>query len=114
MAYWDCPKCAAENSLDANTCWRCGYQNYPGYQSAASSRERSPELRDSLQKQRQDIREELKKGLKGALERSRASLDRLAGELPGSTAGQNGLDSAERKKVSEPESPNSKDKPQDP
>jgi hypothetical protein len=92
MAYWDCPKCAAENSLDAHCCWRCGFQNYGGVQGAASARESPRQLRDSLHKQSQSILEDVRKTLAGALERSNTSLDRLAGELRRPPGAQNGLD----------------------
>jgi len=114
MPYWDCPKCAAENSLDATSCWRCGYQYYPGYQGAEPSRERPRPSRDSLQKQRQATREELRRSLEGALERSTASLDRLAGELPGPTGARPDSDQSARKKVLEPARPDSADTPRGP
>jgi hypothetical protein len=94
MAYWDCPKCAAENSLDAKCCWRCGYQYFAGVQSTPASGESSRQLRDSFQKQSQDILQDVRKRLAGALERSKASLDRLAGEFPTDFEGAQDLPSA--------------------
>jgi Zn ribbon nucleic-acid-binding protein len=84
MAYWDCPRCAAENSLDATCCWRCGFQNYGGVQDTAPPRERPEQSTDVLRKQRQSVKEEMKKSLDDGLERSRATLDRLAGGRPAS------------------------------
>ncbi len=84
MGYWDCPKCAAENSLDAIRCWRCGFQNYGGVEGSAPSRERPEQSTGVLKKQRQGIQEEMKKSLDDGLERGRATLDRLAGGRPAS------------------------------
>ena len=89
MAYWDCPKCAAENSLDANCCWRCGFQHFPGYGTGDSGAGQSGEARGSIRKQRQRLQAEIRKSLEDALERSKAPLDRLARERPG-TAGRPG------------------------
>ena len=70
MAYWDCPKCAAENSLDANSCWSCGYQYFPGYGSAESGAEQSRDARDSVHEQRKRLQAEIRKSLEDALKRS--------------------------------------------
>lgn len=82
MAYWDCPRCAAENSLDATCCWRCGFKNYGGVEDAAPPRERLGQSTDVIKQQRQSIEEEMRKSLDESLERSRATLDRLAGGRP--------------------------------
>jgi GNAT superfamily N-acetyltransferase len=79
MGYWDCPKCAAENSLDAVSCWRCGFQNFGGVEGAAPPRERHQQPADIARKQRRGIQEDMRKRLDAALDRSRAALDRLAG-----------------------------------
>jgi Zn ribbon nucleic-acid-binding protein len=80
--YWDCPRCSAENPLEATRCGNCGYQYFPGYGRGAPPREGSRQLRESLEKDRQSIQEDIRKGVEGALERSRATLDRLAGGSP--------------------------------
>ncbi len=69
MGYWDCPSCAAENSLEAISCWRCGYHQFPGRQRNASPHE-SPQ-RDSLEKQRRSLQEEIRKSLEDALKRKK-------------------------------------------
>jgi hypothetical protein len=102
MAYWDCPKCAAENSLDANRCWRCGFQNYPGYQSHESGAEKSGEARVSIQEQRRRLEAEIRKGLDEALERSRATLDRLTGDHRGAAGRPGGPEPTPAKPVPEP------------
>jgi hypothetical protein len=80
MAYWDCPKCAAENPLFATSCWQCGFQNYGGARvgAPATTEPRAGDSADSIAKQRQDLKEEMKKSLEEGLKRSRATLDRLA------------------------------------
>ena len=83
MGYWDCPKCAAENSLDATCCWRCGYQYFAGAQSVSALVQSSGELADSLQKQSRDMLEEMKRNLADELDSSRTALDRLSGEFTG-------------------------------
>ncbi len=77
---WDCPRCAAENPLNVTRCLSCGYQYFPGYDGAGPAREGSEPLRDSLNKERQSIREEIKKGLDDAQERSKELRDRLGGQ----------------------------------
>ncbi len=77
--YWDCPRCGAENSLEATSCRNCGYQYFPGYQGPASSEVWSRQLRDSVSKQRETIRGEIEKSLDHARERSEAALDPLGG-----------------------------------
>ncbi len=72
---WDCPRCGAENPLNATRCCSCGYQYFPGYDSTAPPREWPRHLRDSVQKEREEIREELRKGLEDARERSRTPRD---------------------------------------
>jgi len=71
-------------------------------------------LRDTLEKERQNIREDVRKGVEGALERSRASLDRLGGGSPATTAAENSPDPTARKAALEPESTPSKDKSRQP
>jgi hypothetical protein len=80
MAYWDCPKCAAENPLFATSCWRCGFQNYGGARedAPAATEPRAGDSADSIAKQRQDLKEEMKKSVEEGLKRGRATLDRLA------------------------------------
>ena len=82
MGYWDCPKCAAENSLNATCCWRCGFQNYGAAPDAPPSPEQRGPLTDSVRKQREGIQAEIRKSAEDALERSRATLDRLARGRP--------------------------------
>lgn len=82
MAYWDCPRCAAENSLDAKCCWRCGFQYYADVENPAPPREGPERSTDVLKKQRQGIQEEMRKSLDDGLERGRATLDRLAVRRP--------------------------------
>jgi len=77
MAYWDCPKCAAENALDANSCWRCGFQNYPGALGAKATHERSGESGDSIQGQSGDILQKMKRDLSQALDDGKTSIKRL-------------------------------------
>ncbi len=64
MPYWDCPRCATENSLGSNSCWRCGYHYFPGPESAAPSHDGPQHVRDLLEKERKGIREEIEKNLK--------------------------------------------------
>jgi len=80
MAYRDCPKCAAENSLDEICCWSCGYQYFPGLLRADRPRDWSREFGESLQKQSRGFLEEIGKGLAGALDNSKTSLERIARE----------------------------------
>jgi hypothetical protein len=94
MAYWDCPRCAAENSLDATCCWRCGFQNYGGVEDPAPSREPPQPSTDVLKKQRQGIQDEMRKSLDDGLERGRATLDRLTGGCPASGRTRNRADPA--------------------
>jgi hypothetical protein len=79
MAYWDCPRCAAENSLDATCCWRCGFQNYGAAQERAASPPPARRSSDALKRQREGLRDDLSKNIESELERTRASVDRLAG-----------------------------------
>lgn len=102
MAYWDCPKCAAENSLDATSCWRCGYQYFPGYGGAVSGPEQSRTTRDSIEKHRQRLQAEIRKNLEDALERSKTPLERLTGDRAGSPGRPGGSDPSPSKKVPEP------------
>jgi hypothetical protein len=78
MAYWDCPRCAAENSLDATCCWRCGFQNYGAAQQSPPGCEEAAQSADVIRKERQDILEDVKKSVEDGLGRSRATLDRLS------------------------------------
>ena len=87
MPYWDCPRCAAENSLDASSCWRCGYQYFPGYQGGGDRHESDRESADPLHKQSRDMLKEMKEGLADALDKSRASLDRIARGRSGTAGG---------------------------
>ncbi len=83
MPYWDCPRCAAENSLNATSCWRCGYQYYPGYQGSSPPRgEWSRELKDLVEKQRRTIQADLEKSLEDARQRSKAPPVRSADSPP--------------------------------
>jgi hypothetical protein len=84
MAYWDCPRCTAENSLDATCCWRCGFQNFGAAADGDPVRESTGRSTDGLGQQRERLRDEMKKSLEGEVERTRATLDRLAGSPPGS------------------------------
>jgi hypothetical protein len=101
--YWDCPKCAAENSLDASCCWRCGFQNYGGAPGAAPPREGPPKSTDLLEGQRKTIKEEMRKGLEDGLARSRAALDRLAGGRPTSEKARSRANPTPPKEVPEPD-----------
>jgi hypothetical protein len=77
---WDCPRCAAENPLTATRCLSCGYQYFPGSDQAPPA---GGHLHDSVLKEREAIREDIKKGLDEANHRTRAALDRLAGPSKG-------------------------------
>jgi hypothetical protein len=79
MAYWDCPRCAAENSLDASCCWRCGFRNYGGKKGADAPRTSGPRSAGALERQRESIRADLRKNLEDAIGRTEETLDRLAG-----------------------------------
>ncbi len=106
--YWDCPRCATENSLDATRCWRCGFQYFPGGKRPTRPSASSRPLGESLDKQRQEIRDDIRKGLEDAMERTRASLDRLAGGTP-----QHAREATPREEAPEPTDGESKDKPRD-
>jgi len=75
---WDCPRCAAENSLDAKCCWRCGYQYFAAPEPAGSPREGSGQSQDELRKEREEIRQRIEKDLEAAMERTNAALEHLA------------------------------------
>ncbi len=103
--YWDCPRCAAENSLDSKSCWRCGYQYFAGTKEPASSGEWSRRLSDLAQKERESIRDEIRKSLEASAERSKPSLERLAGPPPASAAPQDGPGPPPREKPAKPKIP---------
>jgi proline iminopeptidase len=86
MAYWDCPKCAAENSLDSTTCSRCGYQFFGGVQSVEAARESPGEFENSFQRHSLEILQDMRKGVARTLAGSEASLQRLNAEVAGRTA----------------------------
>jgi len=86
MGYWRCPRCATENHLDARSCAGCGYQYFAGAEEGASTSGAPGRLADFVRKQRQEISEEIKKGLDAAAERTKPSLERLSGE-PAAPAG---------------------------
>ena len=102
MPYWDCPRCAAENSLDATRCWSCGFQHFPGYETGVSGAEQSGEARNSIRKQRQRLQAAIRKDLEDALERSKAPLERLARERSEQSGRPNGLDPPPGKKPAKP------------
>jgi hypothetical protein len=85
MNYWDCPRCAAENVLDATSCRCCGYQYFPGPLGATATCERSRELGDSIQEQSKDTLQKLTRDLTRALDDGKISLERLARKHSGGT-----------------------------
>ena len=85
MAYWDCPKCAAENSLEANCCWRCGFQNYAGFVGAAATHDQPGKSGESIEEQSRDLLQKMRMDLSQALDDGKASIKRLARKHPGGT-----------------------------
>ena len=71
MAYWDCPRCAAENSLDETSCWRCGFQHFPGYGGAAPGDQPPGQRHESVEKERRNIREALEKAVERGRDRAK-------------------------------------------
>ena len=69
MGYWRCPRCAEENSLDAIRCWSCGFQNYNVPSESTRPAEARGPLRDTLEKERQAVRDALAIGIERGRER---------------------------------------------